>query len=489
MAFRIAIVVAIAASLVGVALALVGGRPLPPDDPSARVPRPDPHIDHSQLVTGPFEDGPAVTRACLQCHPSAARHVMQTSHWTWAGQKVKRPENPEKNEEIQIGKINLINNFCIHVGPNIAKCSSCHAGYGWRDDTFDFSSEKSQTNVDCLVCHDQTGSYQKGIAGNPEKGVDLVAVAKSVARPTRKNCGTCHFQGGGGDAVKHGDLDGSMVFPKQRIDVHMGKAGLQCVDCHRTEDHRISGLGMPAGTTDSPRVQCTDCHSRKPHRDERLDAHTRSVACQTCHIPRMAIDAPTKSYWDWSEAGRDGRKEDPHEYLKIKGSFRYVQNVRPEYYWYNGRGDRYLTGQKIDPNKMVLINTPHGGPRDPEAKIWPFKVHRGKQIYDKVHRHLLAPRTWGPGGYWTEFDWDKACRLGAEATGLSYSGQYGWVETAMFWPLSHMVQSKAKALQCTECHGERAILDWRQLGFEGDPAFRGERLRAELVRSGEGASR
>ena len=106
-----------------------------------------------------------------------------------------------------------------------------------------------------------------------------------------------------------------------------------------------------------------------------------------------------------------------------------------------------------------------------------------------MNLYLLSPKTWGPGGYWTDFDWDKACRLGAETTGPKYSGEYGFVETAMYWPLSHMVQSKEKALQCTDCHGERGILNWRDLGYEGDPAFYGGRHRTELIRSGQGGSR
>ncbi len=483
---KVSVVLAFVATLAAVTIALAYRRPAPSDAPWQRVARPSPHVDHSQLIAGPFEDGPAVTRACLECHPNAAREVMQTGHWTWAGQKAKLPG---RSELIQVGKANLINNFCIHAGPNIEKCSSCHAGYGWHDNTFDFTSETSQENVDCLVCHEQTGTYVKGNAGNPEKGVDLVAVARSVARSTRKNCGDCHFKGGGGDAVKHGDLDGSMYFPKERIDVHMGRAGLVCTDCHRTHDHRIAGQGMAANPDPLLRVHCTDCHNSEPHGDERLDAHTASVACQTCHIPRMAIDAPTKTYWDWSEAGQGGRKEDPHEYLKIKGSFKYAQNIRPEYAWYNGRAYRYLTGQPIDPTRVVHINYPLGGPRDPEAKIWPFKVHRGKQIYDKVHQHLLAPRTAGPGGYWTEFDWDKACRIGAQETGIEYSGQYDWAETAMYWPLSHMVQAKEKALQCTDCHAEQGILNWKELGYDGDPAFHGDRRRLELVRGSDGGTR
>lgn len=445
-------------------------------------PRVEP-IDHTELVQGDFQTGQDVTRACLKCHPDSAQQVMRTSHWTWAGHSVKLPG---QDEAIKVGKLNLVNNFCIHAGPNIKACSSCHAGYGWEDDSFDFSKEE---NVDCLICHDQSNGYRKGSAGNPEPGVDLAAAAQSVGRPTRVSCGQCHFKGGGGDAVKHGDMDGSMYFPAERVDMHMGKHDLQCVDCHRTTDHQIPGAVMSAGMGQMKRVRCIDCHSQQPHGRERLDFHTKTVACQTCHIPRMAIDAPTKMVWDWSEAGQDGREDDPHVYLKKKGSFQYAQNVRPEYYWYNGRADRYLTGDEIDPDRIVRINRPLGGPHDPEAKIWPFKVHRGKQIYDKKYRYLLTPKTAGPGGYWTEFDWDLACRLGSEVTGLEYSGEYGFATTEMYWPLSHMVQRKERALQCIACHGEQGILDWPALGYEGDPAFRGDRGRMELLRGQKGDSR
>ena len=39
-----------------------------------------------------------------------------------------------------------------------------------------------------------------------------------MATPTRLNCGGCHFNGGG-NAVKHGDLDSSLFYPTERIDV------------------------------------------------------------------------------------------------------------------------------------------------------------------------------------------------------------------------------------------------------------------------------
>ena len=278
------------------------------------------HVDHAAFFPDPLKTGPEVTRACLRCHPNAAKDMMKTSHWTWAGQKVKLPGR----DEVDAGRQAELDQQLLHsrraehqdllVLPRRLRLGRQHVRFHPED------------HVDCLVCHDQTGSYQKGDAGNPKPDVDLMTVARSVGRPTRSNCGQCHFKGGGGDAVKHGDMDGSMYFPSERIDVHMGQHNLQCVDCHRTVKHQIPGCAMSVCIERPMRVNCTDCHSERPHDHERLDAHTQTVACQTCHIPRMAIDAPTKMSWDWSAAGQDGRPDDPHVYLKSQGQL----PVRPE---------------------------------------------------------------------------------------------------------------------------------------------------------------
>jgi octaheme c-type cytochrome (tetrathionate reductase family) len=416
---------------------------------------------------------------CLQCHPEAAGEVMATSHWTWLGPEVSIPG---RDSPARIGKRNLINNFCVSIESNWPRCTSCHAGYGWRDDSFEFSDP---SNVDCLVCHDQTGTYHKtpNGAGFPAEGVDLLAVAKSVGRPTRRNCGYCHFQGGGGDAVKHGDMDGTFYFPVERFDVHMGGHHFQCVDCHRTEKHAMAGRALSVSSDTANRLDCVSCHAERPHKHERLNAHISAVACQTCHIPKMAIGAPTKMEWDWSTAGAGDRAENPHVYQKKKGSFVYRQNISPEYAWYNGEAGRYLKGDKLDPAGVTALNAPEGGISDPNARIWPFKIHRGKQLYDSVHNHLLVPKMVGAGGYWTEFDWDIAARLGSEAAGIPYSGEYGFTRSEMYWPITHMVASADKSLQCTDCHGGD-LLDWKALGYNGDPAFWGsprERV-AEVVR-------
>lgn len=431
------------------------------------------HVDHSKLMEGPFDTPQAVTERCLECHQEAGKQVMHSNHWTWDHEPVKMPG---RDQPVAGGKKNVVNNFCIGIAGNWDKCSSCHTGYGWKDNNFDFSN---QSNIDCLVCHEQTGTYVKGSAGMPVKGVDLLASAKSVATPKRANCGGCHFNGGGGDAVKHGDLDTSLLNPADDVDVHMGRHNMQCTDCHQTSDHHIAGSGLSVSMDNSNAIACTNCHEPDLHSDDRINQHTRSVACQTCHIPEVATRIATKTHWDWSKAG-DSEREQNHEYKKIKGEFIWEDNLKPEYFWFDGTADRHLFGDKINPEEVTKLNNPRGDINNPAAKIFPFKVHGAQQIYDTEYNHLLQPKTVGKTGYWTTFDWDSAVRQGSELTGLPYSGHYGFTETIMYWPQTHMVQAAASALQCRDCHNETANdkpgrMDWKALGYPGDPIRWGAR--------------
>ena len=432
------------------------------DNPKAHVPVRPPHVSHAALIKGPFEKGEDVTRECLTCHTDAAQQMMKTVHWTWESQPVQVEGRPEP---VSTGKKTSLNNFCIGIQSNWASCTSCHAGYGWDSADFDFSAEEK---VDCLVCHDQSGGYGKSKAGIPVEGVDLLASARSVGYPTRNNCGACHFDGGGGNNVKHGDLDQSLYNPDEELDVHMGGQNFQCIDCHPGEDHVIKGRSVSVSLELSNQVYCTDCHNEQLHEDQRINEHIDTVACQTCHISTVARKDPTKMIWDWSTAGQD-RPEDHYEYLKIKGSFVYEYDVIPSYIWYSGITDRYILGDKIDPTQPTLINTIKGDINDPGAKIWPFKIHKAKQPYDRVYNYLLQPRTGGPGGFWTTFDWYTALRLGSQDVNMKFSGSYGFAETWMYWPITHMVQPASQALQCQSCHSPEGRLDWQALGYPGDP--------------------
>lgn len=442
-------------------------------DPWENVPLRIPHTDHSEIIQGPFETGSDVTKACLECHQESAGEIMSTAHWTWESQQYYIED---REGTITVGKKNSINNFCIGIQGNWPGCTSCHAGYGWEDANFDFALEEQ---IDCLVCHDSTGTYVKGYAGFPVEGVNLLEVARSVGESTRENCGSCHFNGGGGNAVKHGDLDETLYFPPSNVDIHMGEHDFQCTDCHQTENHNILGRSISVSLDNANQIYCTDCHTKDLHEDERINAHVDSVACQSCHIPIAATRDATKMYWDWSTAGSDEIEESLHTYLKIKGSFVYEDNFTPVYKWYNGGvAERYILGDMINPAQITSINLPSGRIEDTSAKIFPFKVHFAKQPFDTVNNILLQPKTYGEGGFWEEFDWDLALELGSDITGLEYSGNYGFAETEMYWPTTHMVKAATEALTCDQCHGSEGRMDWESLGYYGDPIDWGGRFQS-----------
>ncbi|HBZ54930.1 MAG TPA: cytochrome C [Syntrophobacteraceae bacterium] len=451
--------------------------------------------DHGKhpVLQQPFTSGPEVTKACLSCHSEAAAQFHKTIHWTWI--------DPTSPKDKPAGKGGLtVNNYCISIHGNEPRCTSCHAGYGWKDKNFDFTDV---SKVDCLVCHEQTGAYQKfpAGAGNPAKEPtvfkgdgkeylppDWNKVAQSVSRPTRENCGVCHFYGGGGDMVKHGDLDSSMAKPSKTLDVHMGLDGknFDCVRCHTTTTHQVAGriYSTPAATERTtlaqddltPRITCESCHTSKPHKEgSKANDHTDKVACQTCHIPEFARALPTKMSWDWSTSGKmkDGKpyKEKgplgPPSYDTQKGDFVWDKNVKPQYFWYDGTIDAITAKDRIDPSKRVALNWPVGNPGDPRSRIAPFKVHTGKQPYDTVNKTMLIPHLFGPpdsDAYWSKYDWNLALEGGMKKVGLPYSGQFGFVETSYVFPTTHMVAPKEMAVKCNECHTPK---DGRMANIEG----------------------
>ncbi len=427
--------------------------------------------DHS-FIEGPLNSGPEVTRTCLECHEDAATDIMKTSHWTWNMEQVI------DGKTVKRGKINAMNNFCVSVQSNEPRCTSCHIGYGWKDESFDFND---QSKIDCLVCHDTTGSYTKTAAGAglPADDIDLLYIARNVGKSSRQNCGTCHFFGGGGDAVKHGDLDSSMDYPDRNIDVHMDADGndFSCANCHETTGHNIPGHAMVVSPKGENHIGCTGCHAEDVHGESILNQHTDSVACQTCHIPAFAKQIPTKTSWDWSTAGQDIKPgKDQYgkpDYMKKKGNFTWGKNITPEYAWYNGTAGAYQLGEKIDPAKVTRLSYPIGDRKDKESKIYPFKIHTGKQIYDTKNKYFLAAKVFGVKGdkeaYWNNFDWIKAAQAGSKASGLDFSGEYGFAPTIMYWRINHMVAPKDQALGCLDCHGDNGRMDWAKLGYKGDP--------------------
>ncbi len=419
-------------------------------------------VDHTLFaqLQKPFSKPQDVTAACISCHNGRHKEVMHSSHWNW-----ERLEYVEGKGIRAVGKKNVLNNFCIGISGNEQSCNKCHIGYGYGDANFNFNDS---LNVDCLSCHDNSSTYTKaaGGAGMPDTSVNLSFVAQHVGKPQRTNCGTCHFFGGGGNNVKHGDLEKAMFDPSKDIDIHMASEGtdMQCVDCHTAEKHQMLGKMYSVSSMNRNRVECEHCHSALPHNDDVLNNHTVKVACQTCHIPTYAKANPTKLEWDWSTAGKlkDGKPFEIKDsngtdvYMSIKGSFVWGRNIKPEYTWFNGTASHYLIGDTLDPSKPLKMNELYGNYDDPDAKIIPVKIHRAKQIYDTKYKYLIQPKTVsnvpGDGGYWKEFNWQRSAEEGMKLINLPYSGSYGFTQTEMYWPINHMVSPKNETVQCSECH-------------------------------------
>ncbi len=496
----------------------------------------DSTADHSQfeILQREFSSGPEVTAACLTCHTDADDQMMHSIHFKWEF------DNPLTGQ-LQ-GKRHVVNSFCGGVDSNEPRCSSCHTGYGWDDmnqsppkisavgswDTTlplpdlnpDLNSEKlTATAVDCLACHDRSGQYTKAatLAGHPPLAplspglktitgakawaVDLSLSAQSVGPPGRDNCGNCHFYGGGGDNVKHGDLSSALYDPDRSVDVHMATDGLNftCATCHVESKHQWGGsrynltlddphsfdnraTGMAATT-----ATCASCHSETPHEKlsivgMKLNDHTDKIACQTCHIPSFARGGvPTKTLWDWSTAGEimtaDGKGLKQYEavdlagnklmtYISKKGHFEYGEYVIPYYSWTNGIISNTMLDDIIDPTQVVEINRIEGSEGGVGTKIWPFKRMEGRQPYDTVHNQLVVSHVWGPTtdtALWTNYDWGKAIKAGMKSAGEEYSGEFDFVDTYMYWPTTHMVAPAEDALACSDCHAQ----DGRMQGITG----------------------
>jgi octaheme c-type cytochrome (tetrathionate reductase family) len=455
--------------------------------------------DHGALIKGSFKTGEEVTKVCLGCHQKQADAFIQTTHWKWKG--VPNHLKGQEKSPVEYGKANMLNAVCTSIeggkdGVVHEQCSKCHAGYGWTRTTFNFSDTGK---VDCLICHAQKGNYSKETGGNVNvqamaKGtMNLDLAARSVAAPTRNNCGYCHFYGGGDDSVKVPGIESTLEKKDRKFDVHMGTkasggADLSCQTCHITKNHKIAGASSMTAHFDK-RVNCEQCHAgaKAPHQKSNKSAilakHTRSVACQTCHIPLFARSQATRMAWYWSEAGKDSvvteDQFDKETYVKKMGLFRWGMNEKPVYAWYNGTMEHYMKGDAInDPSKPIFMNKPAGDIRDVAAKIYPYKLFSGDLPMDSGFKYLSIFQHYK--SFWDDFDWEKALKGGAEGSGLPYSGKYQFVKTVSYFGLSHEVAPKEEALACSDCHGRGERLDWKSLGYQGDPMTTGGRFTKEM---------
>jgi hypothetical protein len=311
-------------------------------------------------------------------------------------------------------------------------------------------TESDYNNIDCLLCH--APGYKRIVAKEgetfrfvPAPGVDVLKAAQGSQKPTNEMCLRCHLATGGGPNHKHG------VTPTSReSDVHVAK-DLQCVNCHITKQHKVSGgSDLKAQELLDVKVACSNCHTEKPHKGTKagyLNMHVRRIACQTCHIPAIARDPkfPTISERDWT-------KPVLNEKTGLYGPTNlFVSDMKPEYRWWN--------------RMMEAPPAPVGSLNDPLSKITPWKQTKYTVISDKATGKAIYIKA---GTYAVTGDPSAAAKKGAEDAKQPYSGEWkGQTEWALF-SVNHQVAPKTGALQCNSCHRTKGVLDFKALGYSAD---------------------
>ena len=425
------------------------------------------------------------TATCLECHEGEAESFFHSQHYQWkAG-----ASNVQGAEDQELGKLNMVNDFCTNPMPNwieVVKnkegkvlelgCSKCHAGLG-KVPTTEMSREQLE-NIDCLICHasgyrrdlyeGENGELEwKPILWKNREGLD--SVSKRISAPTKVMCLRCHAGSGGGPNYKRGDIEYYLSEANYDFDVHMDVDGndLQCIDCHAGENHRIPGPGADVAGNEMPekKVSCDngDCHGSSPHEKALLNTHAARVACTTCHIPTFAKEDETNMKRDWS-AGR---------WDESKGKFTYTgafeSDVVPAYRWWNGRQSiMQLSGERVRTNAAgeILVAVPVGSRDDENSRIHAFKEYRAVMPVSKDKGWLLPIQT---GDFYKHGDMGEAVRKATRDFYGIEDVDFEWMPTVHYMGIFHGVEPAYSALRCLDCHGPDTRLDWQGLGYEADP--------------------
>ena len=408
---------------------------------------------------------------CLQCHTKQATDMAGSVHYKWEGPYSKISNKPG----VTGGKLNTaVNAYCINTLGNWNGCGACHIGAGAKPGTI----ADATRNIDCLICHQKeykrvrnstTGLFEPDTT---KMTISMDQAVQTLHKPVKSNCLQCHAKGGGGDALKRGDLaliNGTTT--DRNYDVHMASTGanLSCQQCHTYTNHHVAGRGSDLRPTDSTvTVGCatSSCHSNKAalnagHATSAINTHLKRVACQTCHIPvygRKAADAvldtvtgfgdqstETDRTWatpEWSVANN-----------RWEPTVHRANNLKPVYAFYDGSSWVYDLHDVavVDPaTGNYKISRPNGGINSANTKLYPFKYKTSTQPMHTASGKLIALNT---SVYFKTADLAGAIQSGLTNMGLNPGDAYSMVKADEYQMLNHTVAPKANALQCAACHG------------------------------------
>ena len=397
-----------------------------------------------------------------------------------------------------------------------AYCSQCHPGGG--------SMKAYGMDVDCLICHQQSG-YKggKGVGKSPAgidrdglvvqsngarlaslmtagakadgdfKKLDLSHIAVKamegvdlrIGRPRPDNCNFCHWKTNSKRGTRYG------VYKGKSTDVHYS-AGMLCQDCHITTKHQI-GKGKIVDTAGTMKLRgtmktCTDCHGAEPHHGknaEDLNYHLDRIACVTCHIPKTTpgvkkvdwllgmdmVKMMKKFHWMLPIANVFGMATPEMMTEQINGMIgcykeKNVSGFEPVYAWYNP--------------DTICTDVPHptGSKDDENSRITPFNKVATLFFDDGTTPSVLEDPNGHKNGYPVPRTFvARAGGRGKRATTLKEmrSWDNGRYKNAiirnipMYFSMFHNIAPAKEALSCNACHTRNnSRLDFAALGYDTD---------------------
>ena len=410
--------------------------------------------EHAQL-NGPFSKVSDVTAQCLTCHPQQGEDLLRSSHWTWKRQRMMN------GSETLFSKKNGLTTFTIAAGANPSQCLTCHISTNLLDERFD---PTAAVNIDCLACHDNTGTYER-VAGVPKEDLNLIYIARNVGKPSPTNCITCHGTGE--------KMAGQKIHNGIEKDIHLqgDGPGITCQNCHPSGDRHAFTREIISAPGLRQTKACAVCHTASPHQQQQLNDHAELIACETCHIPQYATEKPAIISWNWLAP------QTPSVYQNLEtGTPALVrefgiiqaQHIQPVYFWDNGEDKVYTRGEKTAKNKTTILQKPSA--RTAQSKIAPFTVSLGTQMVDGKYRYLIAPTLADDGTLALHnHNFYDAAQEGMQKLRLPFSGDATFTTTVTYRELNHGVVKAEQALDCMDCHGKKGRMQWPALGYAMDP--------------------
>ncbi len=388
-------------------------------------------------------NGPAT---CEMCHGNVTDEVIHSIHYTWEGKM--EHYSPVAGSIADINWLGMLNEKLDIPGG----CGRCHVGSGALPKPADEVTAEDRAGIDCLICHSPVYDTSLRFPVQDESGAwaltqdRTLLTARQAQRPTTENCLLCHQNVGGGPMLKRG-VDFAPVEDKHgeasKADVH-ADAGITCVDCHASQNHKISGFAPDLWSRDLPdqRLTCDSCHTSAPHTNPLLnDQHVR-LDCRTCHVQGTGGLVER----DWTA---EPTYDPVTELYAPVDDVRDPNSVQPIYLWHNGQ--------------PALPDEPWPGSRsDLASRIQPFKLFQATAPVDASSEQPIPLKL---GLFYTQGDLEQAIAVGADESGMDYSGAWQPKELTLPLQISHGVVGKQDARACQDCHVQDGIMDFASLGY------------------------